>query len=287
MDMSFICDQTWASLQGTDKKRRSCEVCDKPVYNLSGMTRKQARALLASYGENPPCIRFVSRNGEIIHDGDPFQQLRDQRNGAKVLLAAAAAVHVGFASMSADPLVALVNPFTVASTIFLGPEENDPEIMGEMAAPEPDIMFAPGELNVCASETQCLQAVRDAVLRAQEHKQAEGPHALYDEARELTKAEHLLELIDRKNRPEDLENLSVQAYNARQEIEVRIRDSRATLHTLIQHKKYEEARQECRQTLSLFSDHRNKWARIFVDRERELIDIYGLPLDPQDTIPPD
>jgi len=281
MDMGFICDQTWAGLRGTDKKRRSCDVCDKPVYNLSGMTRKQARSLLADYGENPPCVRFVSRNGQIVHDGDPFDQLSEQRKGIKILLAAAIAINLVY--IFENPLVEFMSSCDAFS--ILG--ENDHEVVGEMVAPEPDISFAPAELDVCGSEAQCIQAVRDAVSRAQEHKLAAGPHALYDEARELTKAERLLESIDRTSRPADLENLSAQAYNARLEIEVRIRDFRVKSYTLTQHKKYEEARQEFRQALALFSDHHNKWARILLEKERALIDTYNLPLDPQDALPTD
>lgn len=278
--MSFVCDQTWAGLKGSDKKRRSCDVCDKPVYNLSGMTRKQARALLASYAENPPCVRFVSRNGQIVHDGDPFDQLSEQRHGIKILLAAAMTIPLVYIF---DPPL---NPFNESGSVF-GQTASTQEVMGKMAAPEPDIYFAPGELDVCSSESACIQAVRDAVLRAEDHRQAEGPHALYDEARELTKAERLLESLAFNKRPDDLGNVSVRAHDARSKIEERVRDSRVKVYTLTQHKKYEEARQEFRHVLSLFSDHHNKWASLLVEKERNLIDTYGLSRDPKGAIQTD
>ena len=37
------CTQDWNTMEGGDRQRL-CRVCDKPVHNLSAMTRQQAEA---------------------------------------------------------------------------------------------------------------------------------------------------------------------------------------------------------------------------------------------------
>jgi hypothetical protein len=56
------CSMDWASMTG-DERVRACAACDKNVYNLSGLTREEAEALIVEK-EGQLCVRYFQR-----HDG--------------------------------------------------------------------------------------------------------------------------------------------------------------------------------------------------------------------------
>jgi hypothetical protein len=58
------CGVKWAEMIGDDR-RRMCGQCDKQVYNLSGMTRDEAQALLIEK-EGKLCARFFQRDDGTI-----------------------------------------------------------------------------------------------------------------------------------------------------------------------------------------------------------------------------
>jgi hypothetical protein len=59
------CDASWDSMIGDDRIRH-CAGCDKDVYNLSGMSRDDAEALLVAKGVDV-CIRLYRRaDGTLI-----------------------------------------------------------------------------------------------------------------------------------------------------------------------------------------------------------------------------
>jgi len=59
------CDASWDDMVGDDRVRH-CAGCDKDVYNLSGMTRDDAEALLVAKGVDV-CIRLYRRaDGTLI-----------------------------------------------------------------------------------------------------------------------------------------------------------------------------------------------------------------------------
>ena len=101
--LDYPCEMTWDDMEGGDQRVRHCGECTTFVYNLSGMTRKQARKFLREHeGKGRVCVHFVSRDGSIVHSGDPLEQLRDQRIGAEKLLVAALAVHAGLMLVADD-----------------------------------------------------------------------------------------------------------------------------------------------------------------------------------------
>lgn len=57
------CPANWDEMQG-DEKRRFCEHCQLHVHNLSAMTAKEQRDLLASESERT-CITFLQKPGQI------------------------------------------------------------------------------------------------------------------------------------------------------------------------------------------------------------------------------
>jgi hypothetical protein len=59
------CDAAWDDMVGDDRVRH-CAGCDKDVYNLSGLSRADAEALLVAKGVDV-CIRFYRRaDGTLI-----------------------------------------------------------------------------------------------------------------------------------------------------------------------------------------------------------------------------
>lgn len=113
-ELSYYCELSWADLPGNSNTIRHCGQCDTKVYNLSAMTEAQAARLLSREGA-PPCVHFVSRDGRIVHDGDPLEQLRKQRRGAKKLLAGALAVQAVFMAVGEGERVFL-DPFILGVT---------------------------------------------------------------------------------------------------------------------------------------------------------------------------
>src|SRR5258706_8075361 len=58
------CKERWAEMTGDDRVR-VCNGCDRPVFNLSEMTRDQAEAGLATRGIEP-CVRFYRRDDRTV-----------------------------------------------------------------------------------------------------------------------------------------------------------------------------------------------------------------------------
>ncbi|HEX8140604.1 MAG TPA: hypothetical protein VF544_23760 [Pyrinomonadaceae bacterium] len=64
------CSAPWDEMIG-DERARFCGQCQRNVYNLSGMTRREAEALIAG-AEGRLCIRFYKRrDGTILTENCP------------------------------------------------------------------------------------------------------------------------------------------------------------------------------------------------------------------------
>lgn len=61
------CDQAWSDMAGDDRSR-FCFRCQKRVYDLAAMTRKEAEALLAS--GRGTCVRFYRRTDGTVMTSD-------------------------------------------------------------------------------------------------------------------------------------------------------------------------------------------------------------------------
>src|SRR3569623_3628256 len=93
------CNQRWDDMVGDDRVR-ACRGCDRPVFNLSEMTRAEAEAVLATRGL-PPCVRFYRRADGTVMTSDcpsgaprPRHALLASSIAATATLAAAPALAV-------------------------------------------------------------------------------------------------------------------------------------------------------------------------------------------------
>lgn len=79
--LSFSCPVLWDSMEG-DERERLCRQCDKKVYNISQMSKKEAEELLQSSVEGAKkCVKFYQRkDGTITTDECPqfLRPVRDQ-----------------------------------------------------------------------------------------------------------------------------------------------------------------------------------------------------------------
>jgi hypothetical protein len=85
------CSADWDSMPGTDQVRH-CGQCDKNIYNLSAMTRRQAEALLRQT-EGRLCARLYRRaDGTILAENCPAGLRAIGRRISRVAGAAMSAV---------------------------------------------------------------------------------------------------------------------------------------------------------------------------------------------------
>jgi hypothetical protein len=92
------CKQRWADMIGDDRVR-VCHGCDRPVFDLSEMTREQAEAVLAARGITP-CVRFYRRPDGTVMTADCRTGARRSRRLAVV---AAGTALLGSSSAMAEP----------------------------------------------------------------------------------------------------------------------------------------------------------------------------------------
>lgn len=90
IDLPNPCTVPWESMNG-DERVRFCKHCSKNVYNLSDMSRTEARNLMIS-SEGTVCISMLKRaDGTVVTDECP-PILRPVRNAGRRILTAATAV---------------------------------------------------------------------------------------------------------------------------------------------------------------------------------------------------
>jgi hypothetical protein len=96
--LSFACKQRWDDMTGDDRVR-VCHGCDRPVFNLSEMTRVEAEALLATRGITP-CVRFYRRpDGTVMTSDCPTRP----RSNRLAMVAAGATLAIAPAAMADSP----------------------------------------------------------------------------------------------------------------------------------------------------------------------------------------
>jgi hypothetical protein len=92
------CSAEWSSMTG-DERARHCGACDKTVFNLSGMSRDEAEALIVEK-EGDLCVRYFQRKDGTILTKDCRVGVRRRRK-LKVIAAGAAALVAGGALIAA------------------------------------------------------------------------------------------------------------------------------------------------------------------------------------------
>jgi len=83
------CTADWNAMTGDDRVRH-CGACDRDVYNLSGMTRGEAEALIASR-VGPLCVRFYRRTDGTVLTADCPVGVERRRHRRLIIAAAGAA----------------------------------------------------------------------------------------------------------------------------------------------------------------------------------------------------
>jgi hypothetical protein len=125
------CKERWADMLGDDRVR-VCAGCDRPVFNLSEMTRDQAEAVLATRGIKP-CVRFYRRaDGTVMTADCPT----GERRGRRLAIVAGTTALLGASPALADPVA------PAPAVTQDAPDAHDPQD----AAPDPVPQDAPADL---------------------------------------------------------------------------------------------------------------------------------------------
>jgi len=133
------CSADWARMEGDDRVR-ACGDCNTNVYNLSGMTREEAEALILEK-EGRLCVRYYRRADGTILFGDCTIGVKRRRRrrvvaGAAALLAATGAVAYGAARDGGSYVMG-----GVGSLRRVEPHEM---VQGQMVLPPEDIQDSRG-----------------------------------------------------------------------------------------------------------------------------------------------
>jgi hypothetical protein len=118
------CTMAWNKMIG-DERVRLCAHCDKHVYNLSGMTRDDAEALIIEKN-GTLCVRYFQRKDGTILLADCTVGRKHKRNRRVFAAAAAAALAGGgLAALRSKPTDERIQQRVMAKE--LSPEELSPE----------------------------------------------------------------------------------------------------------------------------------------------------------------
>ncbi|HEY5920988.1 MAG TPA: hypothetical protein VIV11_04925 [Kofleriaceae bacterium] len=131
--IGFACKQRWEDMVGDDRVR-ACNGCDRPVFNLSAMTREQAEAVLATRGLTP-CVRFYRRpDGTVMTTDCPTGSAPQRRR-----LAVVASTFAAGGTLAAAPVVRAEPPpiESTASQAATPPDSTDDLQTADPPAGEP------------------------------------------------------------------------------------------------------------------------------------------------------
>jgi hypothetical protein len=134
------CHADWDEMIGNERAR-FCGQCKLNVYNLSGMTRRQAESLIAS-AEGRLCVRFYRRaDGTVLTENCPVGLRAIRRRLSRVLSAALSAILSFLAGLGLYTAVDEREPLTTMGTIAVSTATGTPPAVpirveqGEMALP--------------------------------------------------------------------------------------------------------------------------------------------------------
>lgn len=136
------CEADWESMFGNERKR-FCGQCKLNVYNLSGMSRNEAEALLEQ-SEGRLCVRYYRRaDGTILTEDCPVGWAKVKKR-ASAFATAAFAVFVSafsgayFSVKSSGAEVGKLLPIPLTT-----PTPNYDHVMGAIAMPTPKTSPSP------------------------------------------------------------------------------------------------------------------------------------------------
>ena len=120
------CRADWEKMAG-DERMRYCGECSLHVYNLSGMTKREAEALIAN-AEGCLCVRFYRRaDGTVLTRNCPVGLRALKQRATRVAGATLSAVLGFFAGVGlnlgfGDPAARLLVSVNLAARQVRGPE---------------------------------------------------------------------------------------------------------------------------------------------------------------------
>jgi hypothetical protein len=131
------CRADWDSMIG-DERARFCHQCERNVYNLSGMSKREAEALISA-AEGRLCVRFYRRaDGSVLTDNCPVGLRALKRRVSRVLNATVSAALGFFTGLGITPTPRYTimggMAFDPAPSRVAGPAE---PMVGVMAVAEP------------------------------------------------------------------------------------------------------------------------------------------------------
>ena len=158
IEVASPCHEDWAAMRG-DERARHCASCRQDVYDLSGMSRDEALALVRrAQGGEEVCVRFRRRaDGTVLTADCPSQvrRARVTRKGLRGVAASAAALIGGGLAQGCEPNqpspppnYSYNAPFIVLEEeVEVTPDAVDPAVGGEAACCEDGrgACCAPGE----------------------------------------------------------------------------------------------------------------------------------------------
>lgn len=66
------CSQDWNGMKPADMKKRFCDECRLHVHDLAAMSKREAKAVLASETTEGLCIRYLyDQHGTVVFADDP------------------------------------------------------------------------------------------------------------------------------------------------------------------------------------------------------------------------
>lgn len=150
------CTADWEQMRGSEKVR-FCAECNLNVYNLSGMTKKEAEQLIIQ-NEGRLCVRFYRRtDGTILTNNCPVGLRAIKRR----------------LSRTANAVVSMVLSFTAGVLAFAGLREFAPSAtatQGRMLA-NPYYTLGP-EDNMVMGEFVPLESVTGEIIRVEPESNA-------------------------------------------------------------------------------------------------------------------
>ncbi len=137
------CTADWETMLGNERQR-FCGQCQLNVYNLSGMTKREAENLI-SHAEGRLCVRFYRRaDGTILTQNCPVGLRALKRRISRVATAALSTVLGFFSGLglyttmretdqpAAMGVLAAQKSSEIRTTVKLKPDNPYPVVMGDM-----------------------------------------------------------------------------------------------------------------------------------------------------------
>ena len=153
------CSSDWNQMYGDDR-RRFCAECKLNVYNLSGMTRDEAEALVMN-SEGRLCVRFFRRkDGTILTEDCPVGWKAVKKRASRIAVAVSSIVAGfltgAFSLRAVDSAISMMPIGDVPSPVVEKPSAN--WIMGEVpddtlpvagrvVLPKPRTMYSVGRVS--------------------------------------------------------------------------------------------------------------------------------------------